>query len=336
MRGLHLREIDPVTPTDADLDALVGLDAAVTDGGRITFTARHLLPPREHLRLLRAGSAGVLASDGDGRAVGSAWVRFGRFRLAGREAGYALLHSLQVHPDARRQGVATALTGWRLDRAADREAVPLATIQLGNEASLANARRWATTFSDPLTVTPVPLRGRPPRQHRGWTVRLATEADLDVLTAGLDAQHRGFGVAPDPDDLGRWLDGRFHRYWVITGPDDVPLAGVGIDDEARHTEVLVSGLPAAMRWAGRLAGVVPAGGVMRNLNVRLPWHAPGAASSGRLLWQHVRYRERHHGTALVTTLDPRHPAAAMSVAPRWIPTTGIVVANATGPIELPL
>ena len=336
-----LTTVDPLDPDAADLAALALLDAAVSDGGRVTFTVEHLLPPREYLRTLKQDSIGVLARDGAGRAVGSAWIRCGEFRWAGRPARFALLGSLQVHPDARRRGVARALTDWRLQRAGD--AVALATIQAGNVASLANARRWGTVIGEPLLVTPVPVRRRPPVTRHPWTVREATDRDLDAVIVGLDRRYNDFAMAPAdlrgwlgrpfnsydfamaPADMRGWLGRPFNSYYVLVGPDDRPLAGVGLHHEARHSRTRVSGLPPAMRWAGRLARVVPADGVMRNVAAVWPWHADGAENVGRVLWQQVLHRERTDATAVVTTLDPRHPARAMLAAPRWLPRTAISV-----------
>jgi GNAT superfamily N-acetyltransferase len=334
-----LTAVDPLDPDAEDLAALALLDAAVSDGGRVTFVVDHLLPPREYLRTMRQNSLGVIARDSSGHPVGSAWVRFGDFRWAGQPARFALLSSLQVHPDARRRGVARALTDWRLQRAG--EAIPLATIQAGNVASLANARRWATVIGEPLVVTPVPVRRRPPARRHPWTVREATDRDLDVVIAGLDRQYDDFAMAPT--DLRGWLGRPFNSYYVLAGRHDRPLAGVGLHHEARHSRTLVRGLTPAMRWAGRLAGVVPGDGVMRNVAAMWPWHADGAENVGRLLWRQLLHWERAEGTAVVTTLDPRHPAGAMLAAPRWLPRTTIsVVARVpagrrapSGPLELP-
>lgn len=378
MTNFRLQAVDPATLTGDDVAALSELAEAVSDGGAVSFRVTPLLPLPDYLRLIKRDAIGVLATEaGSGRPVGAAWLDFGEFTFAGRPARYALLNALQVHPDFRRRGIAAALTEWRLARAeqagqpeqaeqterpavrdADRAdsatrlpIVPIATIQHGNTASLGNARRWATTISPPLTVTPIPMRRRRPQRKHDWTIREARSADLQTVAAGLAASRSGFAMGPaaGTEPLRRWLghrlDGRpLNRYLVIVGPNGRPLAGLGLHDQPRYSHMQVTGLNPVLRWAGRLAGVVPASGTMRNVGAVLPWCAPGAETAGRLLWQEMLHRERERGTSIVTTVDPRHPARSMIAGARWLPTTSILVASrppaglepVAGPVELPL
>jgi len=368
--NVRLHAIDPTALTGDDIAALSELSAAVSDGGAVSFRLVPTLGVADYLRLTKPDSVGVLATEGgSGRPVGAAWLDFGVCTLGGRRTRYALLNGLQVHPGFRRRGIAAELTEWRLARAqqsagrtaaqgagsaaTDRDlpVVPLATIQHGNVASLGNARRWATRISAPLTVTPVPMRREAPRNAHPWTIRPAGSDDLAVVAAGLAQSRSAFCIGPDltPESLRHWLsrglDGRpLNRYMVITGPDDRPLAGLGVHDQPRYSQMQVTGLNPALRWVARLAGVVPASGTMRNLQAVLPWCVPGAQPAGRVLWRELLYRERRRGTSIVTTIDARDPSRAMVRAARWLPTTSIVVASRPpegmhypdGPIELPV
>ena len=331
------------TVIPSDEPALAVLANRVVDGGAVAFTRRRHVP---FLDAEGPESVGFIAETRSGEVVGAAWVRIGRCRLFGSPSAYALLHSLSVAPDARRRGVATALTNARLawvDAQSDARGeviVPIATIQHGNTASLANTRRWATVISDELRVTPVPVRRRPPRARPEWRVH-----DGNDLPAADDAP----GLGPDtaPRLLSDWLERsvggeRMNHLHVLTDRSGTVLAALGIHDDTPLSHLQVVRMPASIALANRFVRVVGGDGAMRTGQVTLAWARDQAA--GRYLWQHVRWRWHPRLTSLVTTVDPTDPSAAMTKAPRWLPATRIHLAarlpngqqRLPGPIRLPL
>ncbi|WP_194822622.1 GNAT family N-acetyltransferase [Micromonospora sp. S-DT3-3-22] len=319
---------------EADEAALAALSEQVADGGRVAFTIRDHVPAADVRRARHPDSVGVIA-EADGRLVGSGWVRFDRARIGGQVVQVGFLHGLAVHPDYRRQGVARAMTDFRLRRVEARGpgVVAVATIQRGNAGSMANAAWWASRVTGDLRVTPVPMRRTRPGGGGGWTVRAAVRDDLDTIVAELERRYRDFGVAPvtGREELTAWLETavgditEVNSYVVVTDRQGRLLAGLGVIDEARLSEMRIRAMPYAMRLAGRALGVVGAGGIMRNLSVTWAWHRPDSVAAGRFLWQTVRWRMRGRGTALVTTVDVRDPIRAMISAPGWLPSTSIAL-----------
>lgn len=332
-----------VRPAQAsDEAALAALAERVVDGGAVAFTTRHRVPL---LEAAGAHSVGFVAESA-GEVIGAGWVRVGRCRLLGSPQPYAMLHSLAVAPEFRGRGVARALTDARLAWTAEESArrdetiVAMATIQQGNTASLANARRWATAFTGELRVTPVPVRSRPPRERPGWLVRTATDPlPFDDVP----------GIGPDtaPEAIREWLARSVrgepvNHLHVLTDRSGSVSAAIGIHDDTPVSELQVVRMPGAVALANRLVRVVGPGGAMRTGQVALAWHRDAAA--GRYLWQYLRWHWRSRLTSLVTTVDPSDPLAAMTRAPRWLPATRIRLAvrlpdgsgELAGPIRLPL
>lgn len=112
----------------------------------------HQAPPRETLRQLSLGDVGVLATTGDGRVVGCAWIAarpMGAFHhlIAVRPGpGEAYGYGLWVDPEVRRRGVGRALVheGRIRGRALGIERV-LSHTEFSNDASLALQRSLGTT-----------------------------------------------------------------------------------------------------------------------------------------------------------------------------------------------
>lgn len=325
MTGARIRAVDA-----QDSPALARLAAASSDGGRIAFAPRHHVPVVEAARAKHLDVDGVVAETPDGTVVGAGWVSFERCHLGTEVGEVALLHSLAVNPEHRRQGIAAALTRWRLHRAAERKAVVVAAIQAGNAASEANARSWSTQTLGTLVVTPSPIRGSPPRPGAGAgvSVRRAQSSELGELSERIESFSAEHVLSPAVDEhtLARWLDIRvagqpLNHYFVAVDDTGRLLAGLGIEEEARLSSLEVVRMPVALRVAARLLKVVPADRRMRNLVVRMPWFVPGQGAAARYLWEYLRWEWRDRGSSLVTTLDATSPLTTMLYAPRWMPRT---------------
>ena len=203
----------------SDSRALAELAAGSADTGQVAFSPRYRLPVVDVVRAKHPGAVGVVAeAAGHPGLVGAGWISPGTCRLGERTVPSALLHALTVHPSWRRRGIATALTAWRLARAAEQfgeETLVYAGIQEGNAASLANARRWARQVTGRLVVAPVPMRRRPPTRRPGVTVRAMRADEADVLAGVLAEQYRDCELAPC-DDAGQI------RAWLARSPAGTP------------------------------------------------------------------------------------------------------------------
>ena len=320
-------EIRAIAPEDAE--AVRELGARSVDGGRVAFRQRHHVPYAEALAARRPDSSGVVAVGADGRFAGSGWVTFSEVAHGDGRLTLAWLHSLNVDPERRGEGIARRLIDARLELAAARPGpvVVAAAIQAGNDASWASSRRWATDTLGTVRVTPVPPpRRRPPAS--GLTVRTATAEDLEEVAAGIDRTASRLALAPAPAAaaLAEWLDVRvggapLHEYVVATDRSGRLLAGFGLEDEGRLFSLEVTAMPPAVVAANLVLRVVPKDRMLRNLNLRLPFVEPGHEDAARALWRAARWERRDRGTGVVLAADPAGPVAAALRPPRWLPST---------------
>jgi predicted N-acetyltransferase YhbS len=320
--------------TPEDETRLKELDAASPDGGAVTVRAERHVDDSQVPRAHEVSEHFV--AEIDGTLAGTARLDLGTCRYEGEDVRYALLNTLQVHPDYRQQGIAAELTDRRLARAeelAGQDVVVLAYIQSGNTASKANARRWATQVGGQLEITPVPVRGRPPRPAAGLTVRPAAPAELEEIAAAVDAAGADHDFARhwDAARLAGWLAASpfpdpVNHYQVVTDSAGRLLAGLGLHEAGRIASLVVERLPLALRPANALLHVVPRDGRMRNLVIDKVWFAPGRLDAARYLWEVTRWEWREAGTSLLLTHDPRSPVHAVAAARPWLPGTSETIA----------
>ena len=76
-------------------------------------------------------------------------------------------------------------------------------------------------------------------------------------------------------------------------------------------------MPAVLRMANRLLRVVPADGVLREIQVSRFWFLEGKAAVARRLWQHARWECRDRATSLMVFFDPRGPLSRVSLLRPW-------------------
>jgi GNAT superfamily N-acetyltransferase len=329
---------------DADGDRLSALAAASPDGGAVGFTPQDHVPASAATGL-HERSIGMLAETPAREIVGFARAGMGHCRIEGRARPYVLLSSLVVHPDHRRRGIGHALSARLLDwahQAAGPDAVLFGNIQVGNAASAANARAFATWTSPYAVTAPMPMRRRPPARP---PVRLSIEAagpgDLEEIVAGI-ARFSGranFSIPWTATSLQHWLQASpftdpVNHYLVARNRRGRILAGMGLREEGRLRSLRITRLPASIRLVDRALHLLPEDRVMRNLVVDKLWFTSDGFEAARAMVDETRWRWRSRGTNLLTTLDPRGPAfAALPLRPWW-PTTRMAVAvRTTTPLD---
>jgi hypothetical protein len=242
------------------------------------------------------------------------------------------MHSLVVHPDARRRGLAGAIIVWRLDRIRAKlgdEAVVAAMIQKSNTGSFAGASRWATQFTQPIGGIGLGLRAAAPSVPDGVTIRLGGPADHEAFVAGYTAAHVDYDLWPatDAGRLAGWLARTpiagtpIHDLWVAEDTSGNLLAGVATT-EARHVSILhVEAMPRSMRLVNALIHVVPAGGRVEQVALDWMWLRAGSEAASHALFETVRHWARDRGNMLFASFDRRGPQRRMVKAPFWLPQT---------------
>lgn len=332
-----LRQMQP-----ADGQALAALFAHSPDGGRFAIAARYHIDPYLAMHALDPGVVGVVAErPSTGDLVGMALVRLGECCVDGEKRPYALLTSLMVHPDYRRQGIAAQLVQWRVAYARRRlgkETLLLAFIQEGNDASLAVAQKWAQQIGGELQSGLVRVRSKPPRSVAGVTVRAAQSADLASIAAGMNEFYRAYALyRPETAvTLSAWLqtspfDTPIRRIFVAETKAGEIVAGLAVTEQCRLTTMEVQQMPGLVRLLNKVVRMVPPDGVLRQLGVSKVWYAPGRQDAAQYLWQSIRWQSRHQGSHLVCSYDPRGALPDVLRLPFWLPKGSSVLA-ATGPV----
>lgn len=330
--SFSLREMSP-----EDSPALASLITQSPDGGKITFSPRYHLPAFEVYAARHGEMIGVVVEAPDVKGlVGAAHMSFGTCQFEGALRSYALLSGLVVRPDFRRQGIATALAQWRVERAVERsgsETMILADIQAGNTGSTANAKKWANQITGHLVTVPMTMRGKPPHTNSQISVREANSGDLEVIAQNLNTFYEDYNFfrPQTPHNLRAWLGKTpfsqpINHYFVATDSANRLLAGIGIAEEWRLMSLYIEKVPPFIQFANLLLKVIPPDKEMRALQTDMFWFAPGQLEAARQLWQTVRWEWRDRGSSLLANFDPRSPIRQMIQPPAWLPTTSVSLA----------
>lgn len=334
-----IRQMQP-----ADGQALAALFAHSPDGGRFAIAARYHIDPYLAMHALDPGVVGVVAErPSTGDLVGMGLVQLGACCVGGEKRPYALLTSLMVHPDYRRQGIASRLAQWRVDYARQRfgeDVLLLAFIQQGNDPSLAVAQTWAQQIGGELQSSLMRVRSKPPRPVAGVIVRAAQPADLESVAAGMNEFYRDHALyRPETAaTLTAWLqsspfDTPIRRLFVAESEADGIVAGLAVTEQCRLTTMEVQRMPGLVRLLNKVVHMVPPDGVLRQLGVSKMWYAPGRQEAAQYLWQSIRWQSRHQGSHLVCSYDPRGNLPGVLRLPFWLPKGSSVLA-AAGPVSI--
>jgi predicted N-acetyltransferase YhbS len=309
----------PVTIRAMVADDSAGLRAlfeAAPDTGAVRIRVRHLIPSVVAVTGTRPESLGVVADVPSIGVVGAAAMSYITVGIDGARARAALLHSLAVAPAHRGSGIARSLTAWLVARArADLgDGAPLvAGIQDGNDASIANARRFATQLLGPITIGGSPIRSRS-RPGPDWDVGPAGPQELDVAARELNHFHRGHQLWADrsPEDLMAWLafsplGEPIHHVWLARDRAGSILAGALFTESFRTVVREVLTIPLLLRVINPVVKVLPADGRITLLDIGPLWFAPGRIDAARALLAGASRHWAGRATHLGFGHDPRGP-----------------------------
>lgn len=320
----------PMAATDGE--GLADLSRACPDTGLVRASVRYEIDPYLALLALRPDTIGLVAdAPGSAGLAGAACVSFSECELDGQRRPCALFHSLMIHPDHRKRGLASDLTRECVALARARlgpEGVIFAHVQDGNAGSLKAIRRSLPRRGGLLAGCVVWTRRRPPAPHKDLVVRRVEPKHLEAIAAHLNAFYRDYDLftPQTAGSIGRRLeetplDRPFRHGYVVTDRAGNLLAGLSIIAQCWVRTLEVHAMPALMRLANRVLHVLPPDRILRQLAVERVWLAPGQVPAARLLWETIRWEWRDRGHAVICVFDPRSPVRELFHVPRWLPRT---------------
>lgn len=304
-----VREVEP-----SDGETLQRLFEDNPDGGEIQFAPQFEADPYEMYRnLIPADDVmGFLAEAPDGSAAGTGFVAFSDARVGGelRKRGY--LAGLVVDSEYRGLGLAKRLAAERIryaERTFGDDVAIAASIQRGNEASMAVADTWAASFPYEFVNHSVEVRDGNP------------DVDADVRRVGtddlprfVDGMNRFYDDAElfspyDADQLADLLaveiEGKqVHRCDAVV-EDGEFVAGMHVVDNYKLMSTVVEDLPPALEDADELPPSIPDDREIRPSFV-IPWFELGHEAAAEAL---VEYERATAGDAnrLMFVFDPEGP-----------------------------
>ena len=284
------------------------------DGGEIRFAPHFETDPyRAYTRLTFADDVtGFIAETPAGEAVGTGFVTLRDARVGGELRPQAYLEGLVVDREYRGRGVGKRLASERIRYAEDvagDDVVISATIQTGNEASVAVARSWADGFPYRYVNHPVePIADAPDTEY---TFREADESELEDFVDGMNGFYDEAELfAPyDRDRLADLLatsvDGvRAHRCDVMVENGEF-VAGAHVIERYKFMSIVVETLPSALEAADELPASIPEDGEIRPMVV-VPWFKPGYADAADALLERER-ATTGEANRLTVAFDPDGP-----------------------------
>jgi GNAT superfamily N-acetyltransferase len=315
--------------TPEDSLAYGTLIANSPDTGAIRAALHFEIDPYTAVKSAHPNSVGVVAETSEyGGFIGSGLLRFGQCRWEDTVRPYALLNTLVVHPDFRRRGVASQLAKWREEYAYQRfgeDGVTFAMIQKNNIGSELTAKKWYKQFlPNRIMIVPMKLRAVPPAQMNEFMVRAIEPSEFEAVTAKQNQFYENYNLyTPETgESLKHWaaetpFETPFHHYFVVTDRSNNILAGLGLAENDRLRKIIIIQAPKALEIMNKFLKVLPADGIIRELNVSRIWFAPGQLKAAQYLFETVRWEWRNKGTSLVVFSDTRSPATQIYGLRPW-------------------
>jgi GNAT superfamily N-acetyltransferase len=337
-------------PTDGPaLDALLSSQALST---AVAITTHYRYDVAASLIAQHPNLYGVVATaPGIDGLVGMATAFIDEVQVEGRLLPCAHLENLKVHEDVRRMGLGRQLAEWRIAEARRRFGGPgviAAGVEATNDGSLATARKWAGQILGPLRILIATTTRRAPALG-DLTVRPMEDADIDAVVEGSNAFHADTNLYTrmTAEKLRAWIapldpGGSVRQYHVALTPAGSVVAGVLVMQRYELMTDQIERLPRPLAVLNKVVHVVPPDGVIRTVEVCLPWFAPGQLEAGRRLWEQIRHAWHDRASNVGAVVDPKSEASAMcqvgrSFAPRlrlMVPIASPVPLDVSKPLSV--
>ncbi len=316
----------PMQPQDSG--AYAQLMATSPERGLIAIQTIFKIDPYEMLLQRRIGEMVVVAETPDGQVVGSGAYDARPIWFEQQPVQAVHLHSIMVHPDYRRRGLATAITQWRIQDARQKYGdgtVIFAEIQQNDLAAFKNASKWATGFGQQREVGFLPVRKKPPADILGVLVREATMDDFPEIAEDINEFNRdiNFTRYVTVDRLRRNLEpihGQVFRHRYVVENKGKIVGGAVLSSHDPSVETRVIRAPFIARLYARLTGMIHTDGVVNGGEVDGIWFRPGYEDTTHYLVELLRYRASQETQALNFRVTNPKAWEALQVA-RWQPHT---------------
>ncbi len=330
----RLREL---LPTDGP--AIAELDRESPDTGAVAFSTVYLDDPYAALAALHPGVVGVAAVEpAKPGIIGMGAMTLGRCQLEAEIHPYSYLFNISVRPEHRRRGIASQIYSWLIGTARERlgdDAVIIAGIQEGNEASIRAARVWSSDLLNLSQSAMTRMRDSEPRAPVHLQVREAAESEWEIIAQAQNGFYRDYNLYP-PRSASELRDlhsatpfgSPIRRYFVAVDVKGEIAAGMSATDEGSIEPIQIVHMPLPMRIGNAILDILPSNGTVRRIPVRDLWFAPGRMEAATYLWESVRWLWRDRADAMMAFIDPRSPLAAAIPRMRFLPRNGGYIALA--------
>jgi len=332
---------------ERDGSALGALLSESPDTGRIRTAVRYWKGVLEVWQATDQDFIGVVAeAPGHEGLVGACMARFGYCQFEGAVRPHALLHTLMVHPQYRRRGIASALVGWLVERVRQRlgeEGVIWALVQQGNVGSMRTLCKHLGQFlEERLFAVSLKPSSKVPRPPLGVIVRLAEPSEFGEIADRLNRFYKDYNFY-EPltgEKLASWcandlLGSPFRHYFVALDAEGRYLAGAGVVESYRLRVLEVRKLPRLLGLVNFFLRMVPADGVIRGLSLSKVWVAPGQLAAAKYLVDTIRWRWHGRADLLLGQFSPLHPFLPILGMRPWSGVTKLAVA-VEGPVSASL
>lgn len=287
----------------------------------------------EMLMQRRIGQIVVVAETSEGKLVGTGAADARPIWFEKQTVQAVHLHSIQVHPEFRKHGVATALTQWRINWAHQNygpNVLIFAEINQNDPAALRNAAKWTTGFGQPRESGFLRVYHSPPPPLQGVELREAIESDYPEIVKGLNEFNRdvNFTRYVTSDRLHRNLEpihGQIFRHRYVVEEKGQVVGGAVLSNHDPSLETRLIRAPFINKLIARMSGMIHTDGVINGGEIDGIWFKHGHADAAHYMAQWLRYKASQDTDALNFTMTNPKAWEALRIS-HWQPYTLLSVA----------